>query len=249
MKMGLLKFSKEIKDLIYAIIVLAIIFGFNDGSSSFVFSDWLKNFVSILFLSIIIMLTFFVGLKVSSRLFNYEIKFSIWRLKRYFFFKSAYINLRLGKFKITSIHFGIILALFLTLISNGVAFFTGFFTFYTKDKKKIGKFRNYLRDSTEMGITIMSVIFLLILIIIFKLIGSYDGMLISSWVLIWNLLPLGPLMGSKLFFTSRTNYFWMLVFLVLFLSLVSIIPWFLSLVIALFFSVIAMIIYFVKVEY
>ena len=249
MKMELLKFSKEVKDLIYAIIVLAIIFGFNDGASSFVFSNWLNNFISVLFLVIIVMLTFFVSLKVSSRLFNYEIDFSIWRLKQYFFAKSTHFPLKFGKYKIKSLHFGVILAIFITLISNGAAFFTAFFTFFIKGKTKIGKFRNYLKDSTEMGVTIISIIFLLILIVIFKFIGSTYGMIIASWFLIWNLIPIGPLIGSKIFFSSRTNYFWILVFLVLFLSFISVIPWFLSIIIALFFSIIAMIVYFVRVEY
>jgi len=254
MKMELLKFSKEVKDLIYAVIVLAIVFGFNDSNASFVFSDWLSNFLSVLLLVAIVFLTFFVGMKVASRLFNYEVEFSIWRLKKYFFTKYAHfpMELKLLKkklFEIKSLHFGVIFSFFLMLISNGTIFFTSIFTFLVKDKRKFGKFRPDLKDSTEMGITIISLIFVVLLIVVFKILNIPEGVFIASWFLIWNLIPIGPLLGSKIFFASRIIYFWILVFMVLFLSIISVIPWFLSLVIALLFSLIAMIVYFVKVEY
>ena len=244
-----LKSSKEIKSLIYVIIVLSIVFGFNDGSSGFVFSDWFGNFILTLILVAVVVLTFFVGMKVASKLFNYEIEFSIWKLKKYWFSRWAKFPLKLRDFKVNNMHLGTILALFFTLASNGALFFTAIFTFFVKEKLKIGKYMPYLKNSTESGIALISIVFVFLLIILFKILNIQEGLVIGSWFIIWNLLPIGPLIGSKIFFNSRTLYFGILVFTILFLSTVSVIPWLIGLIIAVLFAVIGMIVYFWKFEY
>jgi len=253
MKMVSLKFSKEIKDLIYVIIVLGIIFGFNDGGSGFAFSNWISNFISTLILVCIVVLTFFVGIKLSSILFNYSVEFSVWRLRHYFFSTKAKfpMNFRFFglRFNLNNLHFGTILSLFLTLISNGLFYFTSIFTFSAKDQKKIGKDKVYLKDFTEMGISLISLFLVLFLIIVFKIIGIERGVIVGSWFIIWSLIPFGPLIGAKIFFGSRTLYIGTVAFMILFLSIVSAIPFILSLLIAVLFAFIILIVYFLKIEY
>ncbi|MBL7147809.1 MAG: hypothetical protein ISS82_03215 [Nanoarchaeota archaeon] len=254
MKMGLLKFSKEIKHLIYVIIVLSIVFAFNDGSGSFVFSNWLNNFLSTLILVTVVVLTFFVGIKVASKLLNYDTEFCIWKLKYAGFSRESKFpyNVKLFDTVLFRVylfpHIGTIIALVLTLISNGGLFFTAIFTFLAKEKRKIGKDRVYLKGSTELSITLISIVFILVLIMLFKILNIEKGLLIGSWFLIWNLIPIGPLLGSKIFFSSRTLYFGTLIFTILFLSIVSVMPLFVGLLITTLFSVIAMIVYFWKFE-
>ena len=252
--MALLKFSGETKHLIYAIIVLSVVFAFNDGRESFVFSLWAANFIRTLILVSVVVMTFVLGVRLGSKLFNYRSEFSIWKLKKYFLSKDSNFPLELTLLdkkilRINTLHMGVIISLFLAIVSNGTVFFTAIFTFFIKEKKKIGKERVYLKGFTEASIALISVFSIVVLIILFKLMGIQEGIKIASWFLLWNLIPIGPLLGSKILFNSRTIYVGLLIFMILFLSIITIIPWLVSIIISGFFAVIALIIYFVKFEY
>ncbi len=252
MKMVSLKFSEETKSLIYIILILGLVFGFNDGSGSFVFSNWLNNFLSTLILVAVVVLTFFVGMKIASKLFNYGVEFGVWELKYYGFSEESKFpyKVKIVGFEIFRLNFllpiGIIIALLITLISNGILYFTAIFTVKFKEKKKIGKERIYLKGFTKAAILSIVVLIMLILNLLFKVGGIERGFLIGFWFIIWNLMPVGSLIGSKIFFGSRVLYFGLLIFVLLFSVILAIIPSFLGLLIALLFSILAMIVYFYK---
>lgn len=242
MKMVSLKFSKETKSLIYVIFILGLVFGFNDGLGSFVFSIWFNNFILNLMLISIVVLTFFVSIKLISNFFNYESKFCVWKLKQYSYSKKAHFPIKY----INNFHLGTFIALVVTLISNGILYFTAIFIVKFKEKKKIGKERIYLKGFTKAAILSIAILIMLILNLLFKVGGIERGFLIGFWFIIWNLMPVGSLIGSKIFFGSRVLYFGLLIFVLLFSVILAIIPSLLGLLIALLFSIIAMIVYFYK---
>ena len=66
--------SLEVKAIISVIVLLAIIFGFNDGSNEFIFSDWIGNLILIIFVVALVVLVNVLGSKLAAKYYGTEIK-------------------------------------------------------------------------------------------------------------------------------------------------------------------------------
>jgi len=236
-----LKSSKEIKAFTITAIVLTLIFAFNDNKSSFIFSQWFSNFLTILAIILITLIVHLIGIKIATNYFKQESEFKIWDFKQFLFSPKRHLK--------KPIPLGIIISLLVMLISNGTAFFTAISTFHITPKKRIGrKFPNISEKEIAL-IGVYALLANLILLIIFKSLSIQQGVLINSWFILWNLLPIADLIGSHIFFASRTLYFFILFFILFFLLILSVLSIFSTIILALIFTAIVTIIYFYFLEY
>ena len=241
MKKTLLSSSKETKTFIIVTIVLTLIFAFNDNKQSFVFLQWFSNFLYTLILVIITLSIHILGIKLASSYFKQDSRFKLWDFTQFLFAEKRHFKKPLP--------IGIFVSLLITLMSNGAIFFTAISTFQTSHKKTIGrKFPNISEREIAL-IGIYSLLANLILLIIFKLLGIQQGLLINSWFILWNLLPISDLIGSQIFFGSRTLYFFSLFFILLFLLFISTLNIFSTVILVLLFTAILTVIYFRYIEY
>ncbi|MFH1210011.1 MAG: hypothetical protein V1663_04450 [archaeon] len=241
MKKIFLNLSKEVKTLLLAVIVLTLIFAFNDNKPSFILSNWLSNLFLVLFLVIITLLFHIAGVKLAANYFDQEARFKFWHIKQFYFTEKRHLPL---PFPI-----GIIIALFFTLISNGTSFFTAITTFEISNKKRIGRSFPNISEKEIAFICFWGIFANLVLLMFFKFINIPQGVLINSWFIIWNLLPITDLMGSQMFFSYRILYLFFLFFIIIFLLLISFISLPFTLVISILISIVLIIIYFYFREY
>lgn len=74
---------QELKAIVIAAFILAIVFGFDDGSSVFNLFFWIKNFILQFVMSLIFIMIFVKITKSYSAGKGISTKFSLWHIKRY----------------------------------------------------------------------------------------------------------------------------------------------------------------------
>jgi hypothetical protein len=241
MKKIFLNSSKETKTLFIAVIVLTLIFAFNDNKPSFILSNWLLNLFLVFFLVIVTLLVHIAGTKLAANYFDQEAEFKFWHIKQFYFTAKRHLPM---PFPV-----GIIIGLFFTLISSGTAFFTAITTFEISNQKRIGRAFPNVSEQQIAFICFWGIFANLVLLMFFKFINIQQGVLINSWFIIWNLLPVTDLMGSQMFFSHRILYLFFLFFIIIFLLLISFISLPFTLVISILISIILIIIFFYFREY
>ncbi len=243
---------REIAYLATVIIVLSLVFGFNDGSEKFEMSYWLLNFIKILVIVALSVLIHDFAHDMMAKRYGFLSEYRVWGLKRFGFGEPSFpkqINLFGKTFTIHSFPLGIIIALLVTLLSNGRAFFTAISSYGLVIKKthRIGKRFIEVTDFEEAKIALAGPMANILLVIIFKLFnsaGTFDAVImVNTWMAFWDMFPLPGLDGSKVFWGSRPLYVFSFIFIlgiVILSSLVglSAVPMLaLSLVVALLFFV------------
>lgn len=245
--------SRELKHSIWIIVILTLIFGFNDKSKVFVFSHWLYNLFSVFILVVITTLAHIIGAKLSANTLSQEAELNIVKVKG---LKFNIFNLRIEEkfdwnifgFKIKYIPFGIIIGLFFMLLSYGTFYFTAISTIIVKRIPRMGK-GFYLTENKEALIYFWALVANLILIIIFGWLNIKTGVLINAYFVFWNLLPIHGLLGSKIFFNNKTLYIFFLIFSLLFLLFVGKISLILLLIFGVIIAFFVMLFWFFKMEY
>jgi hypothetical protein len=226
------KYSQEIRSLIYFIIFLTIIFGYNDKSDVLSINLWLTNLVLVLAIVALISLVYVLGIKLTSKKYG----------------NKAYFKLTDNPKSLKS-YIRHILALALTLVSNGLIFFT---PLYNIEFKKVRQLNNiYERDREyDQALAFFSGnFFILILLLIFSYFNITLGSMMCVWFIAWNLVPLASQSGTQTFFISRPLYVFSLVFFPLSIMLsISFAP-LLSLILALIFAIALFIFYYYMAEY
>jgi|SRR3989344_9090119 len=245
-----LKLSGNIKSIIITILVLTIVFAFNDGRESLMLALWLKNFFYILLLTSISFLVLFLGFKLAAKYYDGDIEIRLSYITRFGFARGAQMEeIKIGKkIKVRRIYLGIIVSLLTTLLSYGKAFFTQIYSFETESNRLGHRWRN-ITQFQEAIIVIAGLAASLILLVIFKSMHIEKGVLINTWLIAWNLLPLGNLPGSKIFFGSRTLYVLAVAFFGFTLFLLPVLPITITILLALLFALTITIFYFTKIEY
>src|SRR3989344_8799344 len=117
--------EKERGALIVSIIVLTIVFGLNDNSLIFVFSNWFYNLVRILIVVAISLLVKEYTKKLVAGKFSCATDYKIWNISRFWFTESAKFPLKLFGREIKSIKSiptGIVLPLIVSLFSYGALY-------------------------------------------------------------------------------------------------------------------------------
>ena len=72
MNMKLLISSKELKHSIWVVIILTLIFGFNDGKDNFIWGTWLYNLFSVFILVVMTILAHMIGAKLAANRLGQE---------------------------------------------------------------------------------------------------------------------------------------------------------------------------------
>jgi len=203
MNLKSLALSKELRHSLVIILILSFVFGFNDKRETFAFSLWLSNFVHVFVLVAVTVLVHVIAAKLAANKLGQDAEISLLSFK----------TKRFG-----SVPFSPILSMVLMLISRGMLYFTAVSTIIVKKIPRLSK-GFYLDESKEALIYLWALASNIILMAIFNYMDVKAGVLISSYFIFWNLLPIPGIIGSKIFFHNKTLYVSFLVFALLFLLL------------------------------
>ena len=222
--------SSELWTVIKIILILTIIFGFNDGSENFIFSKWFANFLfTCLIVSLIVSFNI-LGLKLAAKYYGTELKVKIWNSHK---FKTA---TSFGK-KFLLLYTTPILSIIVMLLSNGRIYLSTVMSFSVNEKLFGRKFQN-LTYFNISSIVFFGLLSNLILMWIFKLLEFDLGLKLSFWFILFSLLPISELPGTKLLLGSTTFYIFNLVFFILNAILLYVSSSFANLLISMIFSVV-----------
>ena len=235
------KSYREIKTIFGIILILVFIFAFNDNSDKFVLKNWVLNFIYVFILVSLAVLFNTLGYKLTAKYLGAEIEVKIWNSQK---FQDKFSLRRLGGYILSPV-----LGILVTLFSNGTKFFTAVNTFDVKNYSSYGRKFPKLTYFNVGMIAFGGLFFNFILMVFFKILTLDKGVLINSWFIMWNLLPISELPGAKIFFASKIMYFFSLIFFVINVFLVQALPVLTSLIISFFFSILAAVVYFYLVEY
>lgn len=241
MKKEFIKSYRECKSIFIIILILTFIFGFNDGKPVFVLKDWLLNLIYVFVLVCLTVLVNTFGYKLISKHLGTKIEIKVWNLDKF--------QEKIRFSKVPSYLISPILPVLITLFSYGKLFFTPVSTFEIKNLDVYGKKFQKLTYFNIGLIVIWGLFFNLILMIIFKALSLEKGILISSWFIIWNFLPISNLPGAKIFIGSRVLYISSLIFFIVNIFLIQTMPVVTSLIISLFLSILFSIVYYYLIEY
>nr|MBI4156155.1 hypothetical protein [Candidatus Woesearchaeota archaeon] len=207
--------EKELNNIFATIIVIAIVFAFDDKRQVFQLGFWALNFLKILLFSMIVVFSYELAQKFTARLYKART------------FHEINYNIRLFK-KSKSFPVTIFIAFLSTIFSNGRFYFASIKkTEVILDKKLIGKPYQFLREFDVAKIISsgpLFTIFLAALVSSIKLPGldSLELMLIAYSI--YNILPIPPLDGSKIFFNSLPLFILSFIFIILTSLLLFFIP-------------------------
>lgn len=238
--------KSEIKLLIVSIFVIAFAVGFDDGSTVFQWSYWLKNFFSVLLLAAIALIAHVVAQKVSARINGFEAEYTLWGIQS-FGLSVLYphrlkgdsrimtlmgrskekpfprkINIFGREYLINSFPLGIILALFVTVISVGKAWFVlligEYNLFYKREGHRLGRKFLQVTQYEEAKIALAGPMVSVALLAIGNLFNAHGNftifMNINAALALCHMLPLPGLAGSKVYLGSRLLYISCLVFVI-----------------------------------
>ena len=240
MKKRLLELS-EVWTVIKIILLLTLIFGFNDGSETFVFGNWFTNLIVVCILVSLIFLVHVFGLKLAAKYYGTELKIKIWNSQK---FKDANTFAK----KLLLIYTTPILNILFMLFMNGRIYLISVFSFNVK-KEVLGRRFQYITYFNIASIVFFGLLFNLILMWIFKLTNIDIGLKISFWFILFNLLPISELPGAKLLAGSITFYIFNVIFFLVNIILLRVISSFSALFLSLLFSVITAALYFFFFQY
>lgn len=245
--------SRELKHSIWIIIILTLIFGFNDKSKIFVFNNWIYNLFLVFVLVVITILAHMIGAKLAASSLGQEAELNIVGVKG---LKINVLGARIEEkfnwnifgFKVKYIPFSAIIGLFFMLLSYGVFYFTAVSTIVVNKIPRLGK-GFHIHENKEALIYFWALVANLILIVIFSWLKIDFGVLINTYFVFWNLLPIPGLLGSKIFFNNKTLYIFFLVFALIFLLFFSKINLILLIIFGVIIAFFVMMLWFFKFEY
>lgn len=245
--------SRELNHSIWIIVILTIIFGFNDKSEVFVFNHWIYNLFLVFVLVVITILAHMIGAKLAANSLGQEAELNVvsikgLRLNLLWSRVEEKFNWNILGFKIKSIPFSSILGLLFTLMSSGVFYFTAISTIVVNKIPRLGK-GFHIHENKESLIYFYALVANLILIVIFSWLNIKFGVIINTYFVLWNLLPIHGLLGSKIFFNNKTLYIFFLIFTLLFLFFLGKISLILLLIFAAVIAFLVMLLWFFKMEY
>ncbi len=233
--------SSESIAIIKIILILTLIFGFNDNAEKFIFSNWIVNLFLIFCVVALVVLIYILGLKLAAKYQGTKLEIKIWNSHK---FKDA---LTFGK-KALLVYSTPILNVLVTILSNGKIFLASVMSFDT-DMNVVGKRYQYLNFFSISMIVFFGLLFSLILMWIFKLFEFDLGLKISFWFILFSLLPISELPGAKLLAGSVTFYVFNLIFFVVNIFLLQLTSSLAALFVSLMFSIVLATLYFVFFQY
>jgi Zn-dependent protease len=181
--------------LIASVFLLAFIAGFNDGSKTFSWSNWLGNY-------------FLCAIAIAIAIFVHEAARRIMGLEQGF------------RVEFKPFMYGLIAGLVLAFMSNGRLIFLAYggIQFHMLEAHRLGYFRHRTSLNVLGRVSAIACLANLVLALIFKAMVFLPDAIIHKFVLInvlfaiTNLLPIPPLDGVNLLYASRIIYMAILVF-------------------------------------
>lgn len=221
MNMKSLISSRELKHSIWIVIILTLIFGFNDGKDIFVWSSWFSNLFSVFVLVVITILAHMIGAKLAAIKLDQEAELEVLGMK------SLNLNIFAARieekfdwnifgYRVRFIPIGAILGFLFMIMSYGTFYFTAISTIILKKSPRLRKGFN-LWENKEALIYVWALVANLILLVIFNSLNIEFGVIINSYFILWNLLPIPGFLGSKIFFNNKMLYVFFLIFSLFFL--------------------------------
>lgn len=208
--------KKEITYLLIVTVILAFVFGFNDNRETFEISYWLANFAKML---VIVGLSVFVhdfAHDIAAKKYGFISEYRLWGIKKFRLFgKDKFprtYSLFGRKITVSSFPIGILIALLVTLLSNGRLFFTAISSYglMVKRSYRLGKRFVEVTDFEEAKIALAGPMANVLVAILF---GAFNGsgiftdiILINSLMPVFDMLPLPGLDGFKVFAGSKAMY-------------------------------------------
>lgn len=214
--------AREKKALIVFILVLTLVFAFNDGQEKFELGFWLMNFLKTLLIVAVGALVHDFGHDIMCKKYGFNSEFRLWGVKRFWFTKKAQYPKKYNIFgkELTVYQFpvGIIIALLLMILSNGRLYWAAISSYglVTEKVHRLGKRFVEVTDFEEAKIALAGPMFLLVLTLILKALNSTgifeQFILIYSYMIVFDMLPLPGLDGLKVFWGSSLLYAFSFVF-------------------------------------
>ena len=244
---------KEWKHSIWVIIILTLIFGFNDGRDTFVWGPWLYNLFSVFILVIITILAHMIGAKLAASKLEQEVELEVFgmrclNLNVLFLRVEKKFDWNIFGFRVRFIPMGAILGFLFMIMSYGTFYFTAVSTLVVKKIHTLKKGFE-LDESAEAFIYFWALVSNLILMVIFSSLNIEFGVVIGSYFVLWNLLPIPGLLGSKIFFNNKLLYIFFLIFSLLFIFFLGRIDLLLLLILAIVIAFFVMMFWIFKKEY
>ena len=203
--------KKEILNLFLGALILGFIFSARSwGYSTFNLGIGLTYFFRMFILSLIVLLVYQTSHKLIAKKYHAHSTFRLWHLQRFWFTKNA-------KFK-KPMPAGIILPLFLSLISNGFLKFVavGSSEVTSIESKRIAKKFKHLTENDLAKIHLVGPLTILLLsLILIQFPGFNEIVKIAYTVAVFSMFPFSGLDGGKIFFGSLPLYIFGTGFIVL----------------------------------
>ena len=203
--------EREVKYLGITILILTLIFGFNDNASIFEISHWINNFV-LVFIAVTIsfLAAHFVHKFVAKKHFAIS-KYELWNLNRFGFAPHMRTKIMKREFAIPA---GIIFPLLVSIMSNGLWYFplVGTYEIIEGSVKRTGKIFNKLSGYERAIIYLSSPLTNLVLFFMFLFLERTTGInfsifiTVNMWMALFALLPIPGLMGAEILFGSLPFY-------------------------------------------
>ena len=210
-----IKFSKqEVNHLLFGVLILGIIFGFDDKSSSFILSRWLMNLLGVMIITAISLLIVMYFYKLISSKMNASVEFRLWGIKRFSLNRDPEFPINIFGFKMNNFYIGPLLGIFVAIVSKGKFIFAAVNQILIEPihkKRVISNSFKELKTTEIVTIAIIGPLVNVILAAIFLMFGWKEGFFINSMLAIYSLLPLPRMAGGHIFFNSPFSY----IFLVL----------------------------------
>ena len=223
--------NTEVNHFFITLIVLTFVFGFNDFSSEFVFSNWLGNLFKIFIIVSISLFAHLLGHKLAARNFGVRAEHRIWAIYSFGFRRREQFPLTIRLFrkplyKLKSFWAGIIIPLITLLVSNGKMFLplTESFETFKEGTKRFGMKFQKLTEYELAKIAFAGPFANLVLIFLFKMINSNNvfdfPILINAMFAVGHMLPIPGLDGAKIFFGSKSLFVFTFAFVLFYVLLI-----------------------------
>lgn len=180
----------EIIGLVIVVLALSFMVGFNDGQPEFHFDFWIRNFIGCFFIILLSVLASESAKRLMALHMGYKVTFNPW-------------------------YMGLFIGLIVTLLSNGYLYFLAYggITLIMLKTHRLGKFRYGLSYSDLGVIALMSPLANIFLALFFKLFMFLPNtffvekaIVINVALALFNMLPIPPLSGSNVMFSSMVLY-------------------------------------------
>jgi len=219
--------------LIVSILVMGFALGFDDGQDVLVLGFWFSNLIMVTLMVGFSFILHQIAHKIVARAEGFDTEYQFWGINSFKFWRLRDL---MGKGKdkpfprkvrifgkeylIKSFPIGIVLALFLTLLSNGLLFFlaVGQYALLLKKSGRFGRKFVEVTDYEEAKIALAGPMMHVILMVIAKFFnghGTFDTFIfINAALALFYMIPFSQLDGTKVYFGSRLMYVSSLVFIV-----------------------------------